>query len=99
MINMWSIFKGTRAQNFLLGGSYLKYNLDMSVSDEMWYWMTDSKKYNDNIIRYIKMHKTEVNLFSVPRTSEWIPLILNCVLEIVLACAKFSSNFQMIHVP
>jgi len=40
---MWSIFKGTRAHNFPLGGTYLKYNLDMSLSDGMWYWMTESK--------------------------------------------------------
>ena len=45
-------FKGTRAQHVWLEITYLKYNLDMSLSEEMWFWMSDSSFENSwNILK------------------------------------------------
>ena len=59
--------------------------------------MSDYLKSYDNIFKKrCKYLKTEVNLCSVPWTRTLFPLSLNDVLENVLVCKQFSSNYPMV---
>ena len=50
--HMWT---PPKANTFRMESTYLeKYNLDMSLSEEMWCWMSDSSKYYDNILKQMK---------------------------------------------
>ena len=48
----------------------LKYNLYISLSQEMSCWISDSRKYYENILKKVKCMTSEVNLFSVPYGQE-----------------------------
>jgi len=56
--------KGTRSQNFGLESTNLKYDLDMSLSEKMWCWMSDPKTI---MTTYWKrtMHENWVKFFFV----------------------------------
>jgi len=48
------VIKGTRAQNCGLKSTYLKYNLDMSLSQEMSCCVSESQINYDNILKKMK---------------------------------------------
>jgi len=86
----YSYFKGTRAQNFFLESTYLKYILDISLSKESNVECMTLKKIWYDIKKDDTCIKTEVTSFSVPWTRIFFSLILNGELENVLMCAQFS---------